>query len=63
MTTGPDPSIPQPLEVGDVVTIEPCLCEYGWGAVRLEDVVVITEDGCETLTRFDYDLSVVPSGS
>jgi Xaa-Pro aminopeptidase len=63
MTTGPDPSIPFPLETGDVVTIEPCLYQYGWGAVRLEDVVVITEDGCETLTRFDYDLSVVPSGS
>ena len=26
------------------------------GGVRLEDLVLVTDDGCEVLTRFPYDL-------
>jgi Xaa-Pro aminopeptidase len=26
------------------------------GGVRYEDLLLITEDGCETLTRYPYDL-------
>lgn len=47
-----------PLLAGDVITLEPGLYEPSIGGVRLEDLVLVTEDGCEVLTRFPYDLEV-----
>ena len=45
------------LVAGDVVTIEPGIEGLeGIGGVRFEDLLLITEDGCETLTRYAYDL-------
>jgi Xaa-Pro aminopeptidase len=46
------------LVAGDVVTVEPGLYDPAVGGVRLEDLVLVTEDGCEVLTRFPYDLEV-----
>ena len=47
---------PGELVAGDVVTLEPGLYRAGWGGCRLEDLALITEDGCENLTDFPYDL-------
>lgn len=40
-----------PLRVGEVFTIEPCLLKPGVAGTRIEDVVAVTEDGCEVLTK------------
>jgi Xaa-Pro aminopeptidase len=44
------------LLAGDVVTVEPGLYKQGFGGVRLEDLLYVTEDGNENLTHFPYDL-------
>jgi len=45
-----------PLVAGDVVTLEPGLYRQGFGGCRLEDLVLVTEDGAENLTEYPYDL-------
>jgi len=46
-----------PLVPGDVLAIEPGLWQRDVGGVRFEDLLLITDDGCETLTRYPYDLA------
>ena len=45
------------LVAGDVVTVEPGLYRPGFGGCRLEDLVLVTDDGAVNLTEYPYDLT------
>jgi Xaa-Pro dipeptidase len=47
------------LEPGMTFTVEPGIYIAGEIGVRIEDDVVITEDGCESLSTFDRKLQVI----
>jgi len=47
------------LETGMVITIEPGIYLPGKGGVRIEDMVCVTEEGCEVLTHYTKKLTVL----
>ena len=49
----------KPMEAGNVCSAEPGIYLPGKFGVRIEDVVVIREDGCEILTKSPKELIVV----
>ena len=53
------PNVPAKLEPGMVVTIEPGIYIPGKVGVRIEDVALVTRDGCEILSSAprDWDIS------
>jgi len=52
------PGNPNPLPAGAVVSVEPGLYDPEWGGIRLEDLVVIREDGYENLCTMEKELIV-----
>jgi len=47
------------LERGMAITIEPGVYIEGFGGIRIEDTVAVTERGCEVLTPTSKDLRIV----
>jgi Xaa-Pro aminopeptidase len=47
------------LQAGNVVTVEPGIYLEGLGGVRIEDLLVVSENGAEPLTTFPKHLTVV----
>src|SRR5439155_19788135 len=47
-----------PLKTGMVITNEPGIYRPGWGGVRLEEMVLVTEDGPEVLTPASHEVGV-----
>jgi Xaa-Pro dipeptidase len=48
-----------PLASGILFTVEPGIYVPGVGGVRIEDMVLTTDDGCEVLTSFPKDLQMI----
>ena len=47
------------LAAGNVVTVEPGIYLSGVAGIRIEDLVVVADDGCEVLTSFPKELITV----
>jgi len=47
------------LEAGMAITIEPGAYMEGYGGVRIEDTVLVTENGCEVLTPTTKDFIAI----
>jgi Xaa-Pro aminopeptidase len=61
MNVGPvlNPTSEEVLKVGDAFSIEPGVYLPGWGGVRIEDTVVLTETGGEAMDKLTKDLLVL----
>ncbi|RLI44753.1 hypothetical protein DRO69_06690 [Candidatus Bathyarchaeota archaeon] len=53
-----NPEAKDRLTVGNVVTVEPGIYIINFGGIRIEDTVLVGEDGAERLTEASYVLEV-----
>ena len=56
------PGVETPLQEGMMLTVEPKLISPDFGAVNIEDDVVVTADGCEILGDLPRALFIVGDG-
>ena len=56
---GVHPKSEQILKAGNIISAEPGIYISGVGGIRIEDTVLVTEDGCRILTDYDHDLTIV----
>jgi Xaa-Pro aminopeptidase len=47
------------VEEGMIFTVEPGIYVPGWGGVRIEDMVLVTGNGCEVLTYLSKEIETV----
>jgi Xaa-Pro dipeptidase len=52
----------EPLLPGNVFTVEPGIYLPGRGGVRIEDDVLVTQDGCRSMTTFPRELIIIGVG-
>ncbi len=50
------------VRAGSMMTVEPGIYIEGFGGVRIEDLVLVTEDGCENLAESPKELIEIPIG-
>ena len=55
------PRSTETLQAGDVVTAEPGIYLPGKFGVRIEDMILITEDGYSNFTKADKQLRILPA--
>ena len=53
------PNSKNTLKAGNVISAEPGIYIPGVGGIRIEDTVLVTEDGSRLLTHYDHDLTIV----
>ena len=56
---GVHPKSEQILKAGNIISAEPGIYIPGIGGIRIEDTVLVTEDGCRILTDYDHGFTVV----
>ncbi|NLZ55754.1 MAG: aminopeptidase P family protein [Clostridiaceae bacterium] len=55
------PNNPDPLPAGILITVEPGIYIPGLGGVRIEDTVILSEDGVTSLTELPKELLILPT--
>ena len=51
------PGVDAPLEAGMVSSVEPGIYIQGWGGMRCEDNILVTETGVEILSEYSRELA------